>query len=74
VRAQLAEHDPQRLGTCAARGCGDAFVDTSPGAHRRFCSVTCQSRERVAAFRRRKAGKPGMPTPDGSAALPERGQ
>ena len=44
-----------RLGTCASGSCGDVYVDASPGAHRRFCSLTCQNRERVAAFRRRKA-------------------
>jgi predicted RNA-binding Zn ribbon-like protein len=56
LRSELVEHDPERLGTCASTRCGDAFADASPGAHRRFCSVTCQSRERVAAFRRRRAG------------------
>jgi predicted RNA-binding Zn ribbon-like protein len=54
LHAQLVEHDPERLGTCASARCGDVFVDASPGAHRRFCSVTCQNRERVAAFRRRR--------------------
>ena len=54
LRAQLVEHDPERLGTCASTRCGDAYADASPGAHRRFCSVTCQNRERVAAFRRRR--------------------
>lgn len=52
---QLAEHDPERLGICASTSCGDVYVDASPGAHRRYCSVTCQNRERVAAFRRRQA-------------------
>jgi hypothetical protein len=55
LHAQLVQHEPERLGTCASVRCGDAFVDASPGAHRRFCSVTCQNRERVAAFRRRRA-------------------
>ncbi|HWT25192.1 MAG TPA: CGNR zinc finger domain-containing protein [Solirubrobacteraceae bacterium] len=55
MRDQLAEQDSERLGTCASARCGDVFVDASPGARRRFCSVTCQSRERVAAFRRRNA-------------------
>lgn len=55
LRAQLAEHEPERLGVCASTRCGDAYVDVSPGAHRRYCSVTCQNRERVAAFRRRRA-------------------
>jgi CGNR zinc finger len=54
LRAELVTRDPERLGTCDARGCCDVFVDTSPGARRRFCSVTCQNRERVAAFRRRR--------------------
>lgn len=53
LHGQLVEHEPERLGTCASTSCGDAFADASPGAHRRFCSVTCQNRERVAAFRRR---------------------
>ena len=56
LHAQLSEHDPDRLGTCASTRCADVYVDASPGAHRRFCSVTCQNRERVAAFRRRRAG------------------
>ncbi len=54
LHGQLVEHEPERLGTCASTSCGDAFADASPGAHRRFCSVTCQNRERVAAFRRRR--------------------
>jgi predicted RNA-binding Zn ribbon-like protein len=54
LHGQLVEHEPGRLGTCASVRCGDAFADASPGAHRRFCSVTCQNRERVAAFRRRR--------------------
>jgi hypothetical protein len=48
-----------RLGTCASGTCGDVYVDASPGAHRRFCSLTCQNRERVAAFRRRRAADAG---------------
>jgi predicted RNA-binding Zn ribbon-like protein len=55
LHAQLTEHDPERLGTCASTSCADVYIDASPGAHRRFCSVTCQNRERVAAFRRRKS-------------------
>jgi hypothetical protein len=55
LRSELAARDPARFGTCAAHGCGDVYVDTSPGARRRFCSLTCQNRERVAAFRRRRA-------------------
>jgi predicted RNA-binding Zn ribbon-like protein len=51
--AQLTEHAPERLGTCTGRRCADAYVDASPGGHRRYCSVTCQNRARVATFRRR---------------------
>jgi hypothetical protein len=54
----LLEHartDPalMRLGACAADQCVDAYVDTSRSITRRFCSLTCQNRARVAAFRRR---------------------
>jgi len=55
LRGRLLEHGPDRLGTCADAACGDAYVDASPAGHRRFCSVTCQNRARVAAFRRRRA-------------------
>jgi CGNR zinc finger protein len=55
LRSELAAREPGRFGTCVARGCGDVYVDTSPGGRRRFCSVTCQNRERIAAFRRRRA-------------------
>lgn len=58
LRAQLGEHDPGRVGICASTTCADVFVDASPAGHRRFCSVTCQNRERVAAFRRRRASNP----------------
>ena len=63
LHTQLVEHEPERLGTCASTSCGDAYADASPGAQRRFCSITCQNRERVAAFRRRKAGVPAGSAP-----------
>lgn len=52
--AHLAENDADRLGVCAGRRCADAYVDASPNGHRRFCSSTCSSRARVAAFRSRR--------------------
>jgi len=55
--AQLAEHDPERLGICTAGGCGAVFLDASPGAHRRSCSLTGHNRERVAALRRRRSAR-----------------
>ena len=61
LHAQLAAHDHDRLGVCASSDCGDVYVDVSPRAHRRYCSVTCQNRERVAAFRRRSASSQRLP-------------
>jgi len=55
LRHQLAAHDPARVGTCTGRRCADAYIDASPGGQRRFCSVTCQNRARVAAWRRRRS-------------------
>lgn len=57
LREYLAHHDSGRLGMCADRRCADVYVDTSPGGRRRFCSVACQSRTRVAAFRSRRAAE-----------------
>ena len=54
LRHQLARHDPERLGVCTGRNCADAYIDASPGGQRRFCSVTCQNRARVAAWRRQR--------------------
>ncbi|WP_165945085.1 CGNR zinc finger domain-containing protein [Micromonospora sp. KC723] len=45
---------PERLGVCHDRHCADVYVDASPAGHRRFCSLTCQNRSRVASFRKRK--------------------
>ncbi|MGD0605543.1 MAG: CGNR zinc finger domain-containing protein [Streptosporangiaceae bacterium] len=55
LRHQLAEHDPDRVGVCSGRRCADAFIDASPAGQRRFCSVTCQNRARVAAWRQRQS-------------------
>jgi predicted RNA-binding Zn ribbon-like protein len=53
LRAHLAAH-PDRLGVCADHQCADVYVDASPAGHRRFCSLTCQNRTRVATFRARR--------------------
>jgi predicted RNA-binding Zn ribbon-like protein len=55
LRDHLAAY-PDRLGVCADHQCADVYVDASPAGHRRFCSVTCQNRTRVAAYRRRQRG------------------
>ena len=59
LRDHLAEHSVDRVGTCSGRRCADVYVDSSPGGHRRFCSITCQNRARVAAYRSRRAAPPG---------------
>jgi predicted RNA-binding Zn ribbon-like protein len=55
LRAHLLREPTDRLGVCAGMRCADVYVDASPGGRRRFCSITCQNRARVAAFRRRRA-------------------
>ncbi|MET9499408.1 CGNR zinc finger domain-containing protein [Streptomyces sp. NPDC006552] len=59
LRAYLAEHGRGRIGLCAGGHCADVYIDQSPGGRRRFCSVTCQNRARVAAFRSRRAAAAG---------------
>jgi len=46
-----------RLGVCRAARCDRVFVDTSRNGSRRFCSSSCLSRQKVAAFRTRKLGR-----------------
>jgi len=58
LRDHLAAY-PDRLGVCADHQCADVYVDASPAGHRRFCSVTCQNRTRVAAHRRRHRAQAG---------------
>lgn len=55
LRQYLAMHGFARIGICTGGHCADVYVDQSPGGRRRFCSVTCQNRTRVAAFRSRRA-------------------
>ncbi|HKU16240.1 MAG TPA: CGNR zinc finger domain-containing protein [Steroidobacteraceae bacterium] len=52
----LGDGAAQRLGTCERDGCGRVYVDVSKNASRRFCSLACQNRVKVATFRER-AGK-----------------
>lgn len=44
----------ERLGTCAAKNCIDVFIDRSQQRSRTYCSLTCQTRERVARHRQSK--------------------
>jgi predicted RNA-binding Zn ribbon-like protein len=59
LRHQLGGHDPARVGVCTGQRCADAYIDASPAGQRRFCSVTCQNRARVAAWRHRKLAECG---------------
>jgi predicted RNA-binding Zn ribbon-like protein len=70
LRHQLAEHDPDRVGVCSGRRCADAFIDASPAGQRRFCSVTCQNRARIAAWRQRQS-QPDQSQPDQSQSQPD---
>jgi predicted RNA-binding Zn ribbon-like protein len=45
-----------RLGVCESPRCDRVFIDTSKNSSRRFCSSTCLSRTKVAAFRARRSG------------------
>jgi predicted RNA-binding Zn ribbon-like protein len=45
--------DLERLGTCAGVRCLDPFVDATQGSNRRYCSLICQNRAKVAAYRAR---------------------
>jgi predicted RNA-binding Zn ribbon-like protein len=49
----IGDGEAQRLGTCARPDCGRVYVDVSKNASRRFCSLTCQNRVKVATFRER---------------------
>ena len=55
LRQHLQDHQGERLGVCGAVRCADVYVDASPVGHRRYCSISCQNRTRVAAFRQRAA-------------------
>jgi len=49
----LVEEGLERLGTCSADDCHDAFVDTSRNRSRKHCSTTCSNRSNVKAHRDR---------------------
>ena len=59
LAAFLTQREQPRFGVCTGSRCVDVFVDLSPSRRRRFCSLTCQNRSRVAAFRARHAATGG---------------
>ena len=55
----LAERQAPPAGICASPSCGRPFVNVGRGGARRYCSATCGTRERVAAYR--EAGRAARP-------------
>jgi predicted RNA-binding Zn ribbon-like protein len=51
----LAERQQPPGGICASQSCRRPFVNTGRGSERRYCSATCGTRERVAAYREARA-------------------
>jgi predicted RNA-binding Zn ribbon-like protein len=49
----LMDYGAERLGVCAAPGCGKVFLDRSRPGNKRFCSLRCANRMHASAFRRR---------------------
>jgi predicted RNA-binding Zn ribbon-like protein len=65
----VADDAPDRLRVCANDGCGEVFVDRSPGGRRRWCDMrTCGNQAKVARHRARArelaAGVPTEPLAD----------
>jgi hypothetical protein len=54
----IAARGTQAIGVCDAARCADVFADASAAGHRRFCSVTCSNRHRVAQYRARRREQP----------------
>jgi predicted RNA-binding Zn ribbon-like protein len=50
----VMDYGAERLGVCAAPGCGKVFVDYSRPGNKRFCSLRCANRIHASAFRRRE--------------------
>lgn len=48
----IVESDGRRLGICARKDCGTAFVDTSRNGKRSYCSARCGNYEAVQRHRR----------------------
>lgn len=53
IARMIGAQRARRFGICVATNCDRAFIDTSKNASRRFCSLACQNRTKMAAFRAR---------------------
>jgi predicted RNA-binding Zn ribbon-like protein len=59
LASMIAADRASRLGICERAKCGRAYVDLTRNGSRRFCSLNCQNRVKVAAFRERnRSGRP----------------
>mgnify|MGYP001116933496 CR=1 FL=1 len=54
----LAEKQRNPGGLCASPSCRRPFIDLGKGGGRDYCSPRCATRERVAAYRKRKSREP----------------
>ena len=59
----LAERQAPPAGFCESPSCGRPFVNVGRGNSRRYCSATCGTRERVAAYRRARDGTRDIAAP-----------
>ena len=57
LAVRLADLGIERFGVCQAAPCKGAFIDTSAGRTRRYCSDRCTNRANVTAFRARKQSR-----------------
>jgi predicted RNA-binding Zn ribbon-like protein len=64
---RLAGSDDVPWGECDA-GCGRVFVHDGRGGERRYCSVTCATRERVRRHRALRRTRPAAPARGGASA------
>jgi predicted RNA-binding Zn ribbon-like protein len=69
----IGSHGTGRLGVCRADRCDRVFIDTSRNGSRRFCSPSCLSRQKVAAYRARHTNpaSPAEVVATGSMAVPQ---
>jgi len=72
----IGAHGLRRMGICQAERCDRVYIDTSRNGSRHFCSASCLSRQKVAAFRARrsKAALPGLTLPGPSGGEAPAGQ
>lgn len=65
----IGSHGLRRMGICQAERCDRVYIDTSRNGSRHFCSASCLSRQKVAAFRARRsrAALSGLTVADPSA-------